>query len=95
MPYRPLACIALATLLVAGAAQASPQASAGLDTGAPSFADLSKDGKPLRRSDLPKDNEALRELRAHFGEADKDHNGSLDKSEYDAYIHKADAQKQN
>ncbi|HEY4090236.1 MAG TPA: hypothetical protein VGN46_01880 [Luteibacter sp.] len=59
----------------------------------PAFDELNKSGKGLVRSDLPKDNAALKEMRAHFPEADKDHNGRLDASEYNAYVHKGDAGK--
>ncbi len=37
---------------------------------------------------MPKDNEALKPLRAHFNEADQNHDGRVDKSEYDAYVNK-------
>jgi len=77
---------------IAFAHGAPPQASSD-DGAAPSFDSLN-DGKPIRRGDVPKDVDALKELRAHFNEADRDHNGTVDKSEYDAYIHKADTKQQ-
>lgn len=53
----------------------------------PSFEDLdaNHDGK-LVRSEIPKDVEALKQLRAHFREADRDGNGSLSKEEYERYM---------
>lgn len=56
-------------------------------TNAPSFGDLDKnhDGK-LVRSEIPKDEPALKQLRAHFHEADLDGNGSLSKEEYQRYV---------
>lgn len=61
------------------------------DAGAPPFDTVSKGAKLIRRSNIPQDVPALSTLRAHFSEADLDHNGSLDKSEYDAYVHKSSA----
>lgn len=57
------------------------------ETGAPSFEDLDKnqDGK-LVRSEIPKDVDALKQLRAHFREADLDGNGFLSKDEYQRYV---------
>ena len=43
------------------------------------------DGK-LVRSEIPKDVEALRQLGAHFREADLDGNGSLSKFECQRYV---------
>lgn len=64
----------------------------GTPTGAPAFSELDKAGKGyIQRSDVPKDNEALKPLRAHFNEADQDHNGRVDASEYNAYISKGSA----
>jgi hypothetical protein len=63
--------------------------------GAPAFSDLDKDGKGITRSQIPKDNEALKQLRAHFGEADLDHNGRLNAAEYNAYVNKGSAPPQN
>lgn len=78
----------LATLGVGTAlAQPSPQNDGG--NGAPAFSDISKDGKYVKRSDLPKDNDAVKELRAHFPEADTNHDGKVDKSEYEAYVSKS------
>ncbi|UPG87148.1 hypothetical protein L2Y94_07300 [Luteibacter aegosomatis] len=68
-----------------------PGAAGQQDEGAPPFDTVSKGAKLIRRSNLPQDVPALSQLRAHFGEADQDHNGSLDKSEYDAYVHKSSA----
>lgn len=66
----------------------APNASA---SAAPAFSDLDTKGKGyIQRSDIPKDNDALKEMRAHFNEADKDHNGRIDASEYHAYIMKND-----
>jgi hypothetical protein len=70
-----------------GSAPAAPE-------GAPAYADLDKSGKGLTRGDLPKDNPALKEMRAHFGEADKDHNGRIDAAEYNAYVNKGSAAQQ-
>jgi hypothetical protein len=68
---------------------------AGNDSGAPSFGDLDKDSHGyLTRSDLPKDVPALKMLRAHFSEADLDHNGRLNNSEYAAYVNPAPVQQQ-
>lgn len=65
-----------------GAQSASSDSSA-----APSFDELDKNHKgSLGRSDIPKDVEALKQLRAHFGEADQDHNGRLSPAEYNTYI---------
>jgi hypothetical protein len=56
-------------------------------TDAPSFSDLDKnhDGK-LLRSEIPKDVDAIKQLRAHFREADLDDNGSLSEEEYQRYV---------
>ena len=67
-----LAAGAIATLLAgpAFALQEAPSA-AGNSSSAPSFDELDKDHKgSLGRSDIPKDVEALKQLRAHFGEAE-------------------------
>ena len=80
------------------AAQSASQSmpTAGDQSDAPSFADLDKDNKGyIRRGDVPKDNEALKQLRAHFNEADQNHDGRVDKSEYDAYINKNKAPAQH
>jgi len=53
---------------------------------APSFDSLDKEHHGyLKRSDIPKDAEALKNLRAHFPDADKDGNGRLSPAEYAAY----------
>lgn len=56
-------------------------------TDAPSFEDLDKnhDGK-LVRSEIPRDEPSLKQLRAHFHEADLDGNGSLSKEKYQRYV---------
>ncbi|GAA0908384.1 hypothetical protein GCM10009552_17580 [Rothia nasimurium] len=75
--------------------RASPSASqavpgSGSDNGAPPFSDLDKSGKGfITRGDVPKDIDALKPLRAHFNEADQNHDGRVDKAEYDAYVHKS------
>ena len=89
---RSLVSLALVASLGIGTALAQTPPSG--DTGAPSFSDLSKDGKTLKRGDLPKDVDALKELRAHFGEADTNKDGKLDKGEYDAYLSKNSPQAQ-
>jgi hypothetical protein len=55
---------------------------------APSFSDLSKDGKFITRGDIPKDNERLKQLRMHISDNDADHNGKIDEKEYNAYLSK-------
>lgn len=53
----------------------------------PSFDDLDKQHRGyLTRSDIPKSVEGLKLLRAHFSEADTDHNGQLSPAEYAAYV---------
>jgi hypothetical protein len=56
-------------------------------TDAPAFEDLDKnhDGK-LVRSEIPTDVDAVKQLRAHFREADLDGNGSLSEEEYQRYV---------
>lgn len=70
------------------AAPPAPQAAPapGQDVGVPAFGDLDKnhDGR-LTRSEVPKDVETLKPLRAHFREADLDGNGSLSEQEYLKY----------
>jgi len=58
---------------------------------APSFAalDTKKHGY-LERDDLPKNNESPAKLRAHFTEADINHDGHISAAEYNAYVHPAD-----
>lgn len=87
---RSIVSLALVASLSAGIAFAqenTPQAQSG-DSGAPAFSSLN-DGKPIRRGDVPKDVDALKELRAHFNEADTNHDGRVDEGEYNAYINKA------
>lgn len=67
-----------------------PAAAPAGDSDAPAFSELSKNGKFIKRSDIPKDNPALNSLRAHFSEADKDHSGSVDQGEYEAAVHAGD-----
>lgn len=65
------------------------------DSGAPAFSELDKDNKGyIKRSDVPKDVDALKQLRAHFNEADQNHDGRVDKAEYDAYVNKSAAPSQ-
>ncbi|WP_426287242.1 hypothetical protein [Luteibacter sp. E-22] len=81
--------VSLALLASLGIGMAHAQSEGGSDSGgAPAFSEISKDGKSIKRSDVPKDNEALKQLRAHFPEADANHDGKVDKGEYDAYINK-------
>lgn len=99
--------IALTAFLFAGAASAQPaplaaqsapqsMPTAGDRDEAPSFSELDKDNKGyIKRGDVPKDNEALKPLRAHFNEADQNHDGRVDKSEYDAYVNKNKAPQQH
>ncbi|SEM22434.1 hypothetical protein SAMN02800694_0246 [Luteibacter sp. UNCMF331Sha3.1] len=90
---RSIVSFALVAALGTGAAFAhgSPQDSS---SGAPAFSDVSKDGKYVKRGDLPKDNDAVKELRAHFPEADTNHDGKVDKGEYEAYLNKANVKQQ-
>lgn len=82
-----LALVASLSARIAFAQENTPQAQSG-DSGAPAFSSLN-DGKPIRRGDVPKDVDALKELRAHFNEADTNHDGRVDEGEYNAYINKA------
>jgi hypothetical protein len=88
---RSIVSLALLASLATGvvfAHGAPPQDQPGT-SGAPSFSDIDKDNKGyIKRSDVPKDVEALKTLRAHFPEADQNHDGKVDKSEYDAYVNK-------
>lgn len=61
-------------------------------TGAPPFEqlDTNHDGK-LSRSEIPKNVDALKQLRAHFNEADINGNGTLDPGEYSSYTSGAGA----
>jgi hypothetical protein len=83
--------VSLALLAVLGIGMASAQSENG---GAPDFSDISKDGKSIKRSDIPKDVDALKQLRAHFPEADLNHDGKVDKGEYDAYVNKSNQPQQ-
>jgi hypothetical protein len=68
-------------------APASAPTTSSASGGAPSFDELDKNHKgSLGRSDLPKDVEGIKQLRAHFGEADQDHNGRLSPAEYNTYV---------
>lgn len=52
----------------------------------PGFGDLDKGHHGyLRRSDIPKDVESLKQLRMHFNDADLNHDGRLTPDEYGAY----------
>lgn len=86
--------VSFALLASLGIGTALAQSAPSDDTGAPSFSDIAKDKKTISRSDLPKDVPALKELRAHFPEGDLNHDGKLDKSEYDAYLSKNSPQAQ-
>jgi hypothetical protein len=57
-------------------------------TDAPAFSDLAKDGKGFKRGDIPKDNEALKQLRAHFAESDLNKDGKIEEDEYKGYLAK-------
>ncbi|WP_448096996.1 hypothetical protein [Luteibacter yeojuensis] len=83
--------VSLALLAVLGIGMASAQSE---NSGAPAFSDISKDGKGIKRSDVPKDVDALKQLRAHFPEADLNHDGKVDKGEYDAYVNKSNQSQQ-
>jgi hypothetical protein len=64
-----------------------PAASHDQASGLPSFADLDKNHKGrLKRSDIPKDVDGLKQLRAHFQEADKNGDGWITPDEYSAYV---------
>jgi hypothetical protein len=91
---RSIVSFALVTALGTGAvfAHGAPQDQAG--SGAPAFSDVSKDGKYVKRGDLPKDNEAVKELRTHFTEADTNHDGKVDESEYKTYVNKGSVRQQ-
>lgn len=53
----------------------------------PPFGKLDKKGRgSLTRSDIPGDSESLRDLRMHFREADRDHNGRLSPVEYNTFL---------
>ena len=63
----------------------------GGDAGAaPAFEDLDKDHHgQLHRGDIPKDVPALAQLRAHFAEADVNHDGQISPAEYHQYVDRA------
>lgn len=70
----------------APAAQSVP-AQADQAGGLPSFGDLDKQNHGyLTRSDIPKNIDGLKQLRAHFKEADADHNSRLSPTEYAIYV---------
>jgi hypothetical protein len=83
---------AMAGLAAAQSAPASPMPAgqAAADQGdkpTPTFDALdAKHRGYLQRSDLPKDIQALAKLRAHFTEADVNHDGHISRDEYDAYV---------
>ena len=83
--------VALLCALCAIPALAAPKLQPGVrDAGAtdtPWFEDLDKnhDGK-LVHGEMPKGVQALKQLRAHFHEADLDGNGSLSKEECQRYV---------
>jgi hypothetical protein len=87
--------VSLALLAGLGIGVAHAQEQGGSDSGgAPAFSEISKDGKGIKRSDIPKDVDALKQLRAHFPEADLNHDGKVDKGEYDAYVNKSNQPQQ-
>jgi hypothetical protein len=62
----------------------------GVGVDVPSFDSLDKAHRGyLKRSDIPKDVESLKQLRAHFAEADRDGNGRLTPDEYATYMQPA------
>lgn len=66
-----------------GSSNLSPVNSSGL----PGFDSLDRQHPGyLTRNDIPKDAEGMQELRAHFRENDRDHNGRLDPTEYAVYV---------
>ncbi|TCV97115.1 EF hand domain-containing protein [Luteibacter rhizovicinus] len=90
-----LVSLTLAAALCANVAMAqnAPAPTGSSDSGAPSFSELDKDNKGyIVRKDVPKDVSALKELRAHFNEADADHDGKVTSAEYNAYINKSSTQ---
>jgi hypothetical protein len=102
LTYVVVAPFALALLAVSAAGVARPSAPSSpalagqpahdqASTQAPSFASLdTKKHGYLQRDDLPKNNESLAKLRAHFAEADVNQDGNLSQAEYYAYVHPAD-----
>lgn len=94
---RSIVSLALVASLSAGAAFAhgAPMQDQSGSSSAPAFSDLDKDSKGyIKRSDVPKDVDALKTLRAHFPEADLNHDGKVDKSEYETYVNKDSARPQ-
>ncbi len=72
--------------------QAAPTTSATADGGAPDFNTLDTQHRGyIVRSDIPKDVPALKQLRAHFNEADLNHDGHVSGSEYNTYVTPAPA----
>jgi hypothetical protein len=67
--------------------QAPAQPAGDNQSALPSFGDLDKEHHGyLTRSEIPKDVEGLKSLRAHFRESDSNGNGRLEPSEYAAYV---------
>ena len=82
-----LLCAVCAIQAVAAPTTVQPGVKAPGATDAPSFEELDKnhDGK-LVRSEIPADVDAVKQLRAHFRDADLDGNGSLSQEEYQRYV---------
>lgn len=80
-----MACVMLPATVTHAAPQADTKTAGA--SGTPSFGEVDKnhDGKVVR-SEIPKDVEALKQLRTHFREADQDGNGSLSEQEYQQYL---------
>jgi hypothetical protein len=80
-------------------AQTAPAASPATSADAaalPTFDSLDKRHHgQLNRSDIPKDVDGLRDLRAHFVQYDKDNNGHINAQEYSRYelTHKPESEK--
>lgn len=92
-PSLTIACGALLALGMAtpAIAQSAPRASFRSfpinSSGLPSFRSLDRHHRGyLTRNDIPKDAEGMQELRAHFRENDRDHNGRLNPNEYAVYV---------
>jgi hypothetical protein len=75
------------------AGEAQPQAApnsptaASADEGAPDFNTLDTQHRGyIVRADIPKDVPALKQLRAHFNEADLNHDGHVSGAEYNSYV---------
>jgi hypothetical protein len=91
-----VAAITLAGTGQVFAQEAQPQAAttpaASADEGAPDFNTLDTQHRGyIVRGDIPKDVPALKQLRAHFSEADLNHDGHVSGSEYNAYVTPAPA----